>query len=117
MRKWREKKLRMDLIPHIIIVNSLRSINHPKVCQLVLAPDQGSQVVLDVILARGGVKSVIFVVPDDRAVEIITHLLHVVVVVVAALNSVAEFPTPSVLNKLLLHFITSSSQPFRTFQL
>ena len=99
------------LLPHTIIVYGLGSINHPEVCQLVLAPDQGSQVVLDVILTRSRVKSVIFVVPDDRAVEIITDFLHIVV------NSVAEFPAPSVLNKLLLHFITSSSQPFRMFQL
>ena len=89
----------------------LGSINHPEVCQLVLAPDQGSQVVLDVILTRGRVKSVILVAPDDGAIEIITDFLHI------AVYSVAKFPTPSVLNKLLLHFITSSSQPFRMFQL
>ena len=111
MRKWREKKLRMDLIPHIIIVNSLRSINHPKVCQLVLAPDEGSQVVLDVFVGRGGVQRVIFVVPHDGTVEVVPVGLHVVVV-----NPVPELSTPSVLDKLLLHFITSAAQPFRMFQ-
>ena len=95
----------MDLIPHIIIVNSLRPINHPKVCQLVLAPDQGSQVVLNVVVTRGGIKSIIFVVPD------VLPVLHVVDV-----HSVSKLSTPSVLYKLLLDFITSSAQPLRMFQ-
>lgn len=105
LRKLGKKKVRMDLIPHIIIVNSLRPINHPKVCQLVLAPDQGSQVVLNVVVTRGGIKSIIFVVPD------VLPVLHVVVV-----YSVSKLSTPSVLYKLLLDFITSSAQPLRMFQ-
>ena len=95
----------MTLLPHTIIVYGLRSINHPEVCQLVLAPDEGSQVVLDVVVSRGGIKSIIFEAPDDRAVEIVTNILHIVVLC----DSVSELSTPSILHKLLFHFITSSA--------
>ena len=89
----------------------LGSINHPEVCQLVLAPDEGSQVVFNVLVGCGGVQGVIFVVPHDGTVEVVPAPLHVVVV-----DPVAELSTPSVLYKLLLDFITSSAQPLRMFQ-
>ena len=69
----------MALLPHTIIVYGLRSINHPEVCQLVLAPDQGPQVVLNVVVSRGGIKSIIFEASDDRTVEIVSNILHIVV--------------------------------------
>ena len=61
----------------------------------------------DVILAGGGIKSIIPIrlLDDDRIVKIVTNFLHIIVVT----DSVTEFSTPSILDKLLFYLVTPPS--------
>ena len=58
----------------------------------------------DVIIRRGGIKSIIFVGFDDRIVKIVTNFLSIII------KSVSKFTAPPVFHKLLLYFIPSPSQ-------
>ena len=60
----------------------------------------------DVFLGGGRIKSIISIrFDDDRIVKIVTNFLHIIVVT----DSVTEFSTPSILDKLLFYLITSPS--------
>ena len=61
----------------------------------------------DVILAGRGIKSIIPIrlLDDDRIVKIVTNFLHIIVVT----DSVTEFSTPSIFDKLLFYLVTPPS--------
>ena len=85
-------------------------------------PDERSEVVLDVIIRRCWIQGVIFTSsphPHHRvtALKTVTNFLHPrpwlkIISAVDVVESVAEFSAPSVLDKLLLHLISASSQSF-----
>ena len=81
-------------------------------------PDERSEVVLDVIVRRSWIQSVIFTSsrhPHHRviALKTVTAMLSPRLQVISAVDvveSVAELSAPSVLHKLLLHLISASPQ-------
>ena len=86
----------------------LRGVNQSKVCQLKLIPDQRSEVMFDMILGGGRIKSIIsvgFLNNNCTIVEIVTNFLDIIVVI----DSVTKFSTPSIFDKLLFYLITPPS--------